>query len=97
MPNPPTVTVPITAPPTAEPSFDALTLAMTDRATPCRDRLEFSSDSPRDQATARALCRECPILTTCHEFGRAAAPHGMTWGGVTYVARRPGRPRKVTA
>lgn len=97
MPNPNVVTVPITAPPTAEPAFDALALAMLDHATPCRDRLEFSSDSPRDQATARALCRDCPILEPCHAYASKAEPHGMTWAGVTYIARRPGRPRKAPA
>jgi WhiB family transcriptional regulator, redox-sensing transcriptional regulator len=50
------------------------------------------TESGRRLAAARAVCRRCPVVVACAEFG-AAEPFGI-WGGLTANARlRGGRGR----
>lgn len=46
---------------------------------------EHTSDDVSDQAFARMVCAECPLIDACHDLAQQERPRAGTWGGVTYT------------
>lgn len=77
----PTVT---TDPRTARRRLDAALRneASAGRATPCLTAPEaFTSDGPRERATAAQRCHACPVAHLCRTYADAAGETWHVWGG----------------
>lgn len=80
----------------AWPAWEALHHGIASAAdpTPCRgaDRDDWTGTGPQ-QERAAARCLDCPVLSLCGAYARAAGEREGVWGGRTASARRARRER----
>jgi hypothetical protein len=90
-------------------TYDKLTRALLDLAeaglrTHCSDGTSkhfWLSEHELERAVAVELCRQCPILTVCHESAVENDHRWGVWGAVDFTrlpnGKRPkGRPKKAS-
>jgi len=52
------------------------------------NRLERKDERVTRERTAKAICRQCPVLAECREYALSVRePHGI-WGGLNEYERR---------
>lgn len=61
---------------------------------PCEGGTEWTSDDPKQQRRAAALCRGCAVLAACANYATAAGITEGTWGGTTAADRARDRRRR---
>ncbi|WP_162177312.1 WhiB family transcriptional regulator [Actinotalea ferrariae] len=55
---------------------------------PVTERAAWTSDDPAEQRVAADLCRPCPALTACRDYGRAYPKERGVYGAETETDRR---------
>lgn len=72
-------------------------IAETPGGSPCAgpDRNDWTSNTRAVQKRAADRCLDCPALTACHAYARAAGERDGVWGGLTPSERHtaPGAQR----
>lgn len=60
--------------------------------TPCAANPDGWNSSAAEAEIAARLCLDCPVMTACAAYARAAGEREGTWGGLTAAERRPPQP-----